>query len=461
MSWEKNFYAKMNVFSIYFEADHSWKDLAQSLYRSPVEVGFRYVDGDYFYCAEDRNIIKEDLAKDLIENISYTNQVLEETSLEFLNYCQKLNTNLKDKSNQELLELYFGFCDVYAKTNAGWLHPLMIEEILAPLIQDKVKEIIDPVKDFDLFNEVITFLLLPQKETEMAKEKKELLNLAISKASDEQLTEHAKKYSYMGMLLLSGRPWTGLDLKKRLEEIKNPEKELEELNKIVVNDYSDLLKEINDPRFWKLVELGREISFLRTFHLEKTNEGCFYARNLFTEIGRRAELSYEETIHLLPQEIEDFLKTGNSVDKEKIKERQKGYVVINQPEVEIFVGDDIKKFKEEHEFKIEDATEISGTIANKGVVRGIAKVLLDPSEASKVNPGDILIAELTTPNFIPAMEKAAAFVTNIGGITSHAAIIAREMGKVCLVGTKHATKIFKDNDLVEVDADKGIVRKVE
>ena len=61
-------------------------------------------------------------------------------------------------------------------------------------------------------------------------------------------------------------------------------------------------------------------------------------------------------------------------------------------------------------------------------------------------------------NFIGAMEKAAAFVTDEGGITCHAAIIAREMKKPCIIGTKNATKVLKDGDIVEVDANTGIVK---
>lgn len=67
---------------------------------------------------------------------------------------------------------------------------------------------------------------------------------------------------------------------------------------------------------------------------------------------------------------------------------------------------------------------------------------------------------MTSVDFIPAMEKASAFVTNEGGVTSHASIVSREMNKPCIIGTRIATKIFKDGDLVEVDANNGIVRKI-
>ena len=68
---------------------------------------------------------------------------------------------------------------------------------------------------------------------------------------------------------------------------------------------------------------------------------------------------------------------------------------------------------------------------------------------------------MTTPDFVPAMEKAAAIVTDRGGILCHAAIVSREMSKPCIIGTKIATKVLKDGDLVEVDADKGVVRKIK
>ncbi len=67
---------------------------------------------------------------------------------------------------------------------------------------------------------------------------------------------------------------------------------------------------------------------------------------------------------------------------------------------------------------------------------------------------------MTVPDFVPAMRKAAAIVTDEGGITCHAAIIARELGKPCVIGTKFATKVFRDGDLVEVDSEVGVVRKL-
>jgi len=79
----------------------------------------------------------------------------------------------------------------------------------------------------------------------------------------------------------------------------------------------------------------------------------------------------------------------------------------------------------------------------------------------KLKQGDILVTTMTTPDFLFIMKKAAGFITDEGGITCHAAIVSRELKIPCIIGTKIATKVLKDGDLVEVDAKKGIVRIIK
>ena len=81
-------------------------------------------------------------------------------------------------------------------------------------------------------------------------------------------------------------------------------------------------------------------------------------------------------------------------------------------------------------------------------------------DIAKIKKGEILVAPKITPKYVPAMEKAIAIITDEGGLLSHAAIVSREMGIPCVVGTKIATQVLKDGDRVEVDANKGIVRKL-
>lgn len=110
--------------------------------------------------------------------------------------------------------------------------------------------------------------------------------------------------------------------------------------------------------------------------------------------------------------------------------------------------------------KVKNVAELKGTIANMGKAIGIARIVKTAQEIHKVKQGDILFAPTTSPSYILGMKKAAAFVTDEGGITSHAAIVSREMGKPCIIGTKVGTRMFKDGDLVEVDATAGVVRRI-
>ena len=128
----------------------------------------------------------------------------------------------------------------------------------------------------------------------------------------------------------------------------------------------------------------------------------------------------------------------------------------------------LEKFEQQHPqylFRHENiptsfVEEISGNVAYKGKAKGRVRILRRKSEIQTLQEWEILLSPMTTPDYIPAMQKASAFVTDEGGITCHAAIVAREMKKPCVIGTKIATKVFKDGDMLEVDADKGVVRRI-
>lgn len=100
---------------------------------------------------------------------------------------------------------------------------------------------------------------------------------------------------------------------------------------------------------------------------------------------------------------------------------------------------------------------LSGSAASPGVVVGRVRILKSPKENDLVQQGDILVASMTTPDFVPAMKRAVAIVTDEGGQTSHAAIVSRELGVPCIVGTGQATKKLKNNQIITVDAIKGQV----
>ena len=108
-------------------------------------------------------------------------------------------------------------------------------------------------------------------------------------------------------------------------------------------------------------------------------------------------------------------------------------------------------------FKSTDAPILKGAAASPGIGTGVVKILKSPKEIGKVKDGDVLVAPMTSPDYVPAMKRAVAIVTNEGGLTSHAAIVSRELGVPCVVGTKDATNKLADGDKVTVDGGKGVV----
>lgn len=104
---------------------------------------------------------------------------------------------------------------------------------------------------------------------------------------------------------------------------------------------------------------------------------------------------------------------------------------------------------------------VTGIVAQPGKILGPVRIIKNFHDIKKVQPGEVLVANTTHPDYLIGMRMAAAFVTDEGGIVSHAAIVAREMKKPCIVGTKIATKVLKDGDIIEVDAGKGIIKKIK
>jgi len=105
-----------------------------------------------------------------------------------------------------------------------------------------------------------------------------------------------------------------------------------------------------------------------------------------------------------------------------------------------------------------DLQKIKGQIACVGKVEGEVKIVHNPSKAKNFRKGNILVTSMTRPEFVPLIKKSSAIITNEGGITSHAAIISRELSIPCIIGTKIATQVLKDGDLIEVDANNGIIK---
>lgn len=189
----------------------------------------------------------------------------------------------------------------------------------------------------------------------------------------------------------------------------------------------------------------------------------FLLAKIRAHIAKKRHLPISKMHWMTDKEVEKLLVTGE-IPKAAIKQRKLGHSMMIEPgKSKETVGKEAVAIMDRlTTIKLGDTQTVTGTPASSGHAIGKAVVTSNPVEAIKhLKRGNILVTSMTTPDFVPAMRKAAAIITDEGGITSHAAIISRELGIPCVIGTKIGTKIFKTGDIIEVDADKGIVTKLK
>jgi len=161
----------------------------------------------------------------------------------------------------------------------------------------------------------------------------------------------------------------------------------------------------------------------------------------------KPKLSESEITQLaqLGKHIEDHYKFPQDI--EWAKEDSKIYIVQTRPVTTI-------REKTEVEPEIANPVLLSGEKASPGIASGPARIVR-ASQIDQVKTGDVLVAEMTTPDFVPAMKRAVAIVTDRGGRTAHAAIVSRELGIPCVVGAEKATSTLKNGQIITVDGSHG------
>ncbi len=141
-------------------------------------------------------------------------------------------------------------------------------------------------------------------------------------------------------------------------------------------------------------------------------------------------------------------------DIEWAYERKKIYITQSRP---ITTLDKISKEEVSDEVKKNEEVILHGLGASPGVATGRVVKIFDINELDKIKEGDILVTKMTDPNMVPAMKKAAGIITDEGGMTCHAAIVSRELGTPCIVGTEKATSVLNDGEIITMDATNGVV----
>ena len=214
----------------------------------------------------------------------------------------------------------------------------------------------------------------------------------------------------------------------------------------------------------KLLEMAQYIIFFKDWRDDVRRSAAYHWSFLSDAIATYWNIPRDDVGYLTFEEIESALK-NKTIPLEQINMRKTHPCIITSTEQKLHIIVNDFPLPEKYPaiivpLEINSSTLIKGFIAYPGKVQGRVRLIHSYHDIKKIQQGEILVANTTHPTYVPGMHKAAAIVTNEGGIASHAAVVARELLKPCIVGTKTATKVLQDGDLVEVDATTGIVQKI-
>ncbi len=264
------------------------------------------------------------------------------------------------------------------------------------------------------------------------------------------------------------------------------------LSRVTVSDFEKAMELIAtiqttygklDPMYTDLLfdDTERDTEALKTMVIQKKNilredfnkiyfldESPFLI--LQKTISRQTSIPIEHIAYLTIEGLRNLMNGAVFTDHYA---KNNDYVVIREHDTyQYLLGDEATKFILEFEnpFDIIKTETFGTSVSKKGVFKGkVKKVEIDYNNFEKnlkiamdySDEGYVLIADATIPELVPLMRNAVAIVTNVGGFLSHAAITSRELNIPCIVGTKDATMVFKDGDMVEVDAERGVVTILE
>ena len=227
-------------------------------------------------------------------------------------------------------------------------------------------------------------------------------------------------------------------------------------------EFDKFIKQVKNSEDKVKCILFHQYAYLRNDRVDIWKRGLYLTRPFFKYLQSKfTNISLRAASNLTYEEIERILLNQKIPKESEIKKRDSAFIYYFTDSMHIVTDkQDIIDIQNMFKHNVSPVQEFTGTIANEGIAKGAVKIVNSYQELEKVNRGDILVAKVTDPRYTPYMRIASAIITDEGGVLSHASITSRELNLPCIVGTKIASKVLKDGDMVEVDANHGIVRKL-
>src|SRR3989344_854488 len=404
----------------------------------------------------------------LLKNVNNPDKVREEgikAGQEVVKHCENFSKNVKNKNYNDFVsffdELKLFYNTFTEKSMAYWL-------FTGELVEEKIKQLLQNYseKEKQEILNIMTVSKVPSYSHVEEQDFEDLVEAAKKDGVDSKETKlgiekFSKKYFWFPYEYVGPDVWNVKAVTRRVEE--NLEKSEVKKYDANISKKQQKCKE----KFYlsnELIDLFEVLELVTVMQDDRKRlnaQACYYINGIVAgNLAKRFQISLENARYLEVSLLRSFLKDEDTeLLRKELAERSDFFVVL-QPDAgnEFYTGSEAKRHLKKLGIKVDvervEVTEITGYGANKGVARGRVRILSTSSKVTDFQKGDILVTSMTTPDFVPSIGKAAAIVTDEGGITSHAAIISREFGIPCIVGTNNATKLLKDGDLVEVNATK-------
>ncbi|OGH88441.1 MAG: hypothetical protein A3J93_04225 [Candidatus Magasanikbacteria bacterium RIFOXYC2_FULL_42_28] len=446
---------------------------------------YKYVDWAHYYDKSDfekntKSIVRRILKKGTFDDFyNARRQKDEENALVMV----EINKKLKNADNEDLVDYFKKYVDLRGRTVCSLLVGNYIVRGLSNLLESIFFDILRHLPPEEAKQTLIE-ISFSDRESVFYRREIEILHLAkkikqlklqnlkysqLPVAVKKELVEFKNKYDWANSMFLLRKDTTAEDIYiEVVDDIKKGDPVAKLRTMAFDRQKSREKREALIRRLKikvadkKILDLLAESSFVETELVRFYQRTDYFGYPLLCAIGEKFGLSFDKVVFLSIDEIIKGLKTGKLPDESVLEARDEmhGFYFDSRTDVfKSFWGKEVDKYRET---RIDPTLkEIKGVVASSGKAQGLVRVILETSRVSEMREGEILVTMMTTPSFVVAMKKAAAIVTSDGGITCHAAIISRELGIPCVIGTKIATQFLKTGDLVEVDAYAGVVRKIK
>jgi phosphohistidine swiveling domain-containing protein len=441
---------------------------------------FQYFDGkvvNVYYPKNDIDKWKEESKKFLDEKFfkEYLDEYNKESKV-WWNWIRKIEKKDYSKINKkELLKDHSDFC-LYQRDSLA--HFAISRPEVTYAVEQRLEEIIKKEYTND-WTDVVGILTTPLELDDIQKEYVDWLKLIEdnSKVEKKDYISHTSNYPWLVFGQFSDEKVIDYLSKRRESEVGSYKEEMDKISKRkkdLENKQQKIYSKFKDD----FNEVKYLVEFLQRQSKERMNIKSFWigsyylARNMWNTISNILEIQlWDLLMFFTTPEIQNLLNDKFTGDVNSlITNRRSGYAVdfspggdvniLNRSEAEILYNKRIKKLQI-------NSKVIKGQVASSGFYKGIVRKVipgdLDMLQDSIKNfkQGEILVTTMTQPNMMVIAQKAGAIVTDEGGITSHAAIIARELKIPCIVGCLHTMEILSDGDNIEVDAKNGIISLLE